>query len=42
MEEQINSWLDDNPDISIKFAETTVGTWEGKHSEPNLIMTVFY
>jgi hypothetical protein len=42
MEDQVNGWLDANPDITIKFAETTVGTWEGKHSEPNLIMSVFY
>ena len=42
MEDQVNGWLDANPDVTIKFAETTVGTWEGKHSEPNLILTVFY
>lgn len=39
---QINEWLERHPEIEIKFANTTVGTWEGKHAEPNLIVTVFY
>jgi hypothetical protein len=42
MNAQINEWLDNHPDIEIKFANTTVGTWEGKHSEPNLILSLFY
>jgi len=40
--EQVNGWLESHPEIEIKFATTTVGVWEGKHSEPNLILTVFY
>lgn len=39
---QVNEWLDANPAISIKFATSTIGMFEGKHTEPNLIMTVFY
>ena len=39
---QVNQWLDRHPDIEIKFANTSVGTWEGKHAEPNLILTLFY
>ncbi|GMV98211.1 MAG: hypothetical protein HRF43_14020 [Phycisphaerae bacterium] len=39
---QINEWLERHPEIELKFAHTTVGTWEGKHAEPNLIITVFY
>ncbi len=42
LNEQINEWLDANPDIEIKFANTTVGMWEGKHSEPNLLLMLFY
>jgi len=39
---QINEWLDQNKDISIKFSNSTIGPFEGKHTEPNLIMTLFY
>ncbi len=39
---QINQWLDANPDIEIKFANTTVGVMEAKHAEPNLIVTLFF
>ncbi|MHC4444521.1 MAG: hypothetical protein ACYTF1_01980 [Planctomycetota bacterium] len=42
MEQQINAWLDKNPDIEIKFANTTVGISEERHSETCLIMTLFY
>lgn len=42
MDEQVNTWLNENPTISVKFANTTVGIFEGKHAEPNLILTVFY
>lgn len=42
MNNQVNEWLDGNTDIAIKFAMTTVGPFEGKHTEPNLILTVFY
>ena len=39
---QINEWLDQNADISIKFANSTIGPFEGKHTEPNIIMSLFY
>ncbi len=39
---QINDWLDANPNISVKFANSVIGIFEGKHPEPNLIVTVFY
>ncbi len=42
MNNQINEWLDRNPEILIKFSTSTVGVFEGKHPEPNLIITVFY
>ncbi|HOW69604.1 MAG TPA: hypothetical protein PKY77_03295 [Phycisphaerae bacterium] len=42
MEQLVNEWLDSDPEVSIKFATTTVGTWEGKHIEPNLILTLYY
>lgn len=39
---QINEWLERNAQIRIKFATTAVGMLEGKHSEPNIFLTVFY
>lgn len=42
MNNQINEWIDKNPNITIKFATSTIGIFEGKHAEPNLILTVFY
>lgn len=42
MTNQINEWLDNNDEISIKFVSSTIGLFEGKHTEQNLIMTVFY
>jgi len=38
----MNDWLDTNPDIVIKFSTSTIGNFEGKHTEPNLIVTVYY
>ena len=42
MNEQINEWVYEYPDVEIKFANTTGGVFEGKHADPNLIITVFY
>jgi hypothetical protein len=42
MTRQINDWLDANEQIVIKFAASTIGVFEGKHAEPNLILTLFY
>ena len=42
MNSQINEWLDQNNKIVIKFSNSTIGSFEGKHTEPNLILTLFY
>jgi len=42
MTKSINDWLDSNDQIVIKFATSCIGIFEGKHAEPNLIMTLFY
>ena len=42
MEEQINTWLDGNPEIEIKFANSTVGVVESKTHDPHLIVTAWY
>ena len=38
----INDWMDEHPDIEVKFSNTTVGVVEGKRAEPHLIITVWY
>lgn len=42
LNEQINEWVDAHPDVAIKFATQTVGVIEGKHSDPHLLITIFY
>lgn len=42
LNQQVNEWADHHDDVMIKFATTTVGTIEGKHLDPHLIVTVFY
>ncbi|MCZ6699309.1 MAG: hypothetical protein O7F76_08730 [Planctomycetota bacterium] len=42
MDDQINMWIDSDERVFVKTVSTTVGTFEGKHPEPNLIITVFY
>lgn len=42
MNHSLNQWLDEHPDIAIKFATSTLGVFEGKSKEQNLILTVFF
>ena len=42
MHSQINEWLDENPEITVKFATSTIGMFEGKHTELNMFITMFY
>ena len=42
MTKLINDWLDGNEQIVIKFSTSCIGVFEGKHAEPNLIVTLFY
>ncbi len=42
MNNAVNEWADTNPEITIKFATSTIGIFEGKTKDQNLIVTVFY
>jgi hypothetical protein len=42
LDEQITNWLKQNPGIIIKQTNTTVGEVQGKKTEPNIIITVWY
>jgi hypothetical protein len=42
MNDQINTWVDGDAHICLKFATSTIGVFEGKSKDPQLILTVFY
>jgi hypothetical protein len=42
LDEQITKWLKDNPAISIKRTNTVTGEIQGKKTEPNIVITVWY
>ena len=42
LDEQVNTWIDENPDIEIKSTNSTVGMVEGKRTEPHLIVSIWY
>ncbi len=42
LDQQINHWLKENPDIVIKRTNTTVGEVVAKKSEQNIVITVWY
>lgn len=42
MNNQVNEWVDQNPNITIKSSSTTIGVWEAKKADPHMIVTVFY
>jgi hypothetical protein len=42
LDEQITDWLKKNPDITIKRTNAITGEIQGKKTEPNIIITVWY
>jgi hypothetical protein len=42
LDEVITNWLKDNPGISIKRINMITGEIQGKKTEPNIIITVWY
>jgi DNA-binding Lrp family transcriptional regulator len=42
LDEQITNWLKSNPDITVKQTNTVVGELQGKKTEPNIIITIWY
>ena len=42
LNKQMNEWIDMHPDVEVKIANTTIGTWEGRHSEQHIIMSLYY
>ena len=42
LDEQITNWLKENPGIAIKRTNMVTGEIQGKKTEPNIIITVWY
>jgi hypothetical protein len=42
LDEQITNWLKNNPGVTIKRTNTVTGEVQGKKTEPNIIITVWY
>jgi hypothetical protein len=42
IDEQINAWLKEHPEIWIKHTNITTGEVQAKKTEPNIIITVWY
>lgn len=42
LDEQITTWLKQNPSITIKQTNIATGEIQGKKTEPNIIITVWY
>lgn len=42
LDEQITQWLKDNPGVFIKATNTTTGEVQGKKTEANILLTVWY
>ena len=42
IDEAINVWLDDHPEIDIKFVTTNVGMFDGKFKDFALVVNVWY
>jgi hypothetical protein len=41
MDDQINQWLEDNPDYEVKFISSSTGDLMGKVKEPTLFLSVW-
>jgi len=42
MDDKINEWLDNHPEIEVKIVTTSIGQYEGKIKEPALVLNVWY
>jgi len=42
MDDKINEWLDQHPEIEVKIVTTSIGQYEGKIKEPALVLNVWY
>lgn len=41
LDQQINEWLDAHPQYEVKFVTTSVGEWQGKIKEPQMVVQIW-
>ncbi|MFZ4576684.1 MAG: hypothetical protein ACOYN0_20065 [Phycisphaerales bacterium] len=41
LDQQINEWLEAHPQYDVKFVNSTVGEWQGKTKEPQLVVQLW-
>lgn len=42
MDDKINEWIDNHPEVEVKQVNTVIGHMEGKHNEQALFITIWY
>lgn len=42
LDDVINEWLDNHPEVEVKFVTSTVNVFEGKIREPALVLNLWY
>jgi len=42
LDEKINEWLDNHPEIEVKFSVSTIGEWGDKSHEPAMMINVWW
>lgn len=42
LDEAVNDWLDNHPEVEVKFVTSTIGTFEGKIRMPALVLNIWY
>jgi hypothetical protein len=42
LDDGVNEWLDEHPEVEVKFVTTSVHVFEGKIREPAIVMNVWY
>ncbi len=42
MDDKINEWIDNHPEIEIKFVTTCIGLYEGKIRDQALVVNIWY
>jgi hypothetical protein len=41
MDQQINQWLEEHPELEVKLVCNSIGEWQGKIKEPALLVQVW-
>ena len=42
MDDKINEWLDNHPEVDVKLVNTNIGPIEGKNGEQAMFVMIWY